>query len=278
MKTFKNKLAIVTGGGSGIGRSLSMGLARAGASVAVTDIHEDRAGQVAGEVRALGAEAWGLGVDHGNKEAAGKFADQFISEHGCPDILCLNAGVGHGAPLERISLEDWEWVLGVNLWGVIYMLHHFVPKMIERQQGGGILITSSIAGFSPLPGMSPYCTSKYALMGLSESLRAELGAHNIGVSALCPGFINTNIVKNGKIDLRDDKGASRSGDVVKFYATKGVSPDLVARDGLRALRRDIGIMPSPLHAWPQYLLHRLSPVLYNAVLKFSWKRGFPFGK
>ena len=277
MKSFNKKLAIVTGGGSGIGRSLAMALAKAGASVAITDIHEDRADAVAAEIRAMGKDSWGMAVDHAGKENTEEFASRFIKEHGCPHILCLNAGVGHSAPLERISLKDWEWVLGVNLWGVIYMLHQFVPKMIEKQRGG-ILLTSSLAGITPIPGMAPYCTSKYALVGLAESLRAELAAHNIGVSALCPGYINTNIVKDGKLDLRDENGVSTAGEAVKFYATRGVSPDLVARDGLRALRKNSVIMPSPLHAWPQYILHRLSPTLYNAVFKIAWKRGYMFGK
>ncbi|SHK21893.1 Short-chain dehydrogenase [Desulfatibacillum alkenivorans DSM 16219] len=277
MKAFDKNLAIVTGGGSGIGRSLALALAKQGASVAVTDVNEQRANEVAGEIRGMGKDAWGIAVDHSDKEAVKKFADRFIKEHGCPDVMCLNAGVGHSAPLERITLEDWEWVLGVNLWGVIYMLHFFTPEMIKRQSGK-ILITSSLAGITPIPGMAPYCTSKFALVGLTESLSSELAAHNITVSAICPGYINTNIVRDGKIDLRDGKGASKAEEAVKFYATKGVSPDIVARDGLRALRRKISIMPTPLHAWPQYLLHRLSPSFYVWAFKQGWKRGLPFGR
>jgi NAD(P)-dependent dehydrogenase (short-subunit alcohol dehydrogenase family) len=112
------------------------------------------------------------------------------------------------------------------------------------------------------------------MVGLAESLRVELHMHNIKVSALCPGIINTNIVRDGRIDIRDQAGQHAQSKVAKFYATRGADPAVVARDGLRGLSRDIGIVPTPLHTWPLYLLHRISPRLYHALARFLWKKGW----
>jgi len=277
MKIYRGKTAIVTGGGSGIGRELALALGRAGARVAITDIVYKRALDAAVEVKALGGDAWAYEVDHSDMEGTKKFAERFFSEIAVVDVLCLNAGVGHGAPFERTSLQDWEWVLKTNLWGVIYMLQCFSPHLIEKKRGW-VLITASIAGLFPLPGMAPYNVSKFGLVGLAETLRIEWAARNIVVSALCPGVISTNIIKNGRIDLKKAGGESTSGAVEKFYAKMGADPAVVARDGLKGLARGACIIPSPLHAWPGYLLHRLSPSLSSAMGNFFWKRGWPFGR
>lgn len=271
MSVFKGKTAVVTGGGSGIGRALALELAAAGADVVITDRIQERIDETVVSLRERGVKAGGYLVDHSQREEVRAFAENFFSEWGKADVLCSNAGVGHGGRIEEISLEDWEWVLGVNLWGAIYLLHYFVPRMVARRQGW-ILITASGLGIIPAPGMSPYVTSKYAMVGLAESLRAELAVHNIRVSALCPGVINTNIVRDGRINLQDDAGLSSKPKVVNYYHTRGTDPAVVARAGLRALRRDIGIMPTPLHAWPLYLVHRLSPALYGWIARLVWRK------
>ena len=273
MKTFRGKTAVVTGGGSGIGRALALELAQAGARVLITDCVPERVDRVVSELRARGADAAGWRVDHARRDETAAFAAQAWEEGGGVDILCLNAGVGHGARVEDTAVEDWEWLIGVNLWGTVYMVHEFVPRMIRRRQGW-ILITASGLGLIPAPGMAPYVTSKYAMVGLGESLRTELAAHNIKVSVLCPGIIKTNIVEDGRIHMSDRAGGSAKPKVAGFYATRGADPAVAARDGLRALARDIGIMPTPLHTWPMYLLHRVSPGLYHGLARLIWKKGW----
>jgi short-subunit dehydrogenase len=164
----------------------------------------------------------------------------------------------------------------VNLWGVIYMIQLLVPGMIQRQEGS-VLITASGAGLTPMAGMAPYNLTKAAMVSLAETLRMELVNYNIGVTALCPGIINTNIIKDGDIRFAggEDSEAVKS-QLVELYATKGTDPAVVAKAGLKALQRDIAIMPTPGHVWPLYLLHRISPSLYNWLGRYFWKRGRAF--
>ena len=273
MRDFRGKTAIVTGAGSGIGRALALELADAGAKVVVTDWVQEGVEKVVEELKARGVECGGYRVDHSNLEEVKDFAEKFFTDWGHADILCCNAGVGHGAKTEETSIEDWQWVLNTNIWGPIYMIQIFVPKMIERNQGW-IMITSSALGLIPAPGMIPYTTSKYAMVGLAESLKAELYKYNIKVSALCPGIINTNIVHNSRVNLLDEAGESLKQKFVEFYATRGTDPMVVARDGLRGLARDKVIITTPLHVLPMYIFHRISPSLYNRITRFVWKKGW----
>ncbi len=271
MNMFKGKNVIVTGAGSGIGRELALQLAGKGANVFVTDIIQERIDQVVGEIKTKGVNAAGFRVDHTKADEVEKFAGDYFFRWKHVDILCSNAGIGVGSNFRELTLKDWEWVMGINLWGGIYMLHYFVPKMIERRSGS-ILITASGAGLIGLPGMAPYCTSKFAMVGLAESLRGELYKYNIKVSALCPGVINTNIIKDGKIMFADPSGKTKQTVVEKFYSTFGVSPAMVARQGISALRRDTGIKVSPgFQMWPVYFLKRLSPSIYQGISRFFFK-------
>lgn len=146
---------------------------------------------------------------------------------------------GLGGRIEELGIQDWEWVFSINIWGAVYMVQTFVPAMIERGRGR-ILITASGAGLVGIPGMAPYCASKFAMVGLAESLRCELIKHGITVSALCPGIINTGIIRDGRVYVRDDAGESAKSKVAEFYERFGTDPGKVAEDGMRALRRDTG--------------------------------------
>ncbi len=270
---FEGKRAVVTGAGSGIGRALALALAERGCDVAVTDIRQERLDRVVEELRLRGARAQGWRVDHADLEETRRFADAFHSGWEGADILCSNAGVGLGARFLETTMEDWEWVLGVNLWGCIYTLHCFIPRMVERG-GGSVLITCSDAGLFSIPGMAAYQTSKFGVMGLGETLRVELYEQGIRVSMLCPGIINTNIIEDGRIRLYTRKGSDSRETMRRFYREKGVDPSVVAEAGLRALEKDRGIVIVPWsHAGPQYLLKRISPAAYHGLIRFLWKRG-----
>ena len=272
MGIFKNAVSIVTGAGSGIGRELALQLAGKGARVVITDIDQERIDTVLAELRANGAEAAGYRVDHSKLEDVQRFAEDFFAQWKRVDILCCNAGVGAGGRLQELRIRDWEWIMGINLWGAIYMVQLFVPSMIERRSGR-ILITASGAGIIGIPGMAPYCTSKFAMMGLAESLRCELYKYNIRVSALCPGIINTNIIKGGEILFKDKKGDTAQSAVEKFYTKFGGRPSHVAKQGISALRRDTGFKVSPgFQMWPVYFIKRLSPSLWQAMGRFFYKQ------
>jgi NAD(P)-dependent dehydrogenase (short-subunit alcohol dehydrogenase family) len=273
MSFFTGKTALVTGAGSGIGRALALALADAGCKVVITDIVEERLGEVVAELERKGAEARGYKVDHASRQEVEAFSRRFLEEWGHVDILCSNAGVAVGARLEEMTLEDWGWQLGVNLWGAIYMMHYFVPAMREHG-GGSILLTASDAGLFSIPGMLAYQTSKHGVVGLGTTLRTELYPENIKLSMLCPGIINTNIISDGRINIVDGSGKTAKAELVDFYAKHGVDPSIVAKAGLRALEKDIGIMFSPwLHSGPQYILWRISPALYFGIFRFLLKRG-----
>jgi NAD(P)-dependent dehydrogenase (short-subunit alcohol dehydrogenase family) len=273
MSFFEGKTAIVTGAGSGIGRALALALAEAGCKVVITDIVQERIDKVLEELKGKGVEAGGYRVDHSKLEEVEGFAERFFQEWDHVDILCSNAGVGQGGWYEETPLEDWEWVLGINLWGAIYMMHAFTPRMIERRQGS-ILLTASDAGLVAMPGMTPYTASKYAVVGMGETLRIELSVHNIKVSLLCPGDIDTNIIRDGRVLLYDKSGRSAKAEIEKYYETKGVPPSVVATAALRGLERDRAIILVPwIHHGPLILLRRISPQLYHAVLRFALKKG-----
>jgi NAD(P)-dependent dehydrogenase (short-subunit alcohol dehydrogenase family) len=270
---FTGKTALVTGAGSGIGRALAVALAEAGCTVVITDIVQERIDEVVAELKGRGVEAGGYRVDHSDRQQVEAFSKRFFEEWDHVDILCSNAGVAVGGRQEETSLEDWEWQLGVNLWGAIHMVHYFVPAMRERG-GGSILFTASDAGLFSIPGMLAYQTSKHGVMGLGTTLRMELYPHNIKVSMLCPGIINTNIITDGRINIMDGSGKNAKAELVDFYAKHGVDPSVVAQAGIRALEKDKGIMLSPWsHSGPQYLLWRISPALYTGIFRFLFKSG-----
>jgi NAD(P)-dependent dehydrogenase (short-subunit alcohol dehydrogenase family) len=263
--TLEGKLALVTGAGSGIGRATALALADKGARVVACDLDPVRVDGIATELG--GKCALAKRVDVSQKDEVRALAGEVHASLGPLDVLVNNAGVGHSGGMLDSTLEDWEWVISVNLWGVIYGCHFFVPKMVERRAGGHVVNVASGFGLIAAPGVAPYCTTKFAVVGLSESLRAELQPHGIGVSAICPGVIDTDIVKSGR--FADEK--MRSGAVDAFHK-RGRPPVQVATAILKAIRNDVGVMPVGAEAWVGWIGKRVSPSLTAAVAKRVEKR------
>jgi NAD(P)-dependent dehydrogenase (short-subunit alcohol dehydrogenase family) len=252
------KIALVTGAGSGIGKATAQQLAKHGARVVVVDLDEKR---VADMARELGdACAFSRAVDVSKRDAMRSLADDVHAKLGALDVLVNNAGVGHSGGILDTTLEDWDWVVNVNLWGVIHGCHFFAPKMVDSGRGGHIANVASGFGLLAAPGVAPYCTTKFAVVGLSESLRGELQPHNIGVSAICPGLINTDIINRGR--FADEK---LRGTMAKTFHDKGRSPDEVARAILHAIRGNVAVVPVGAEAWVGWFGKRLAPGLVTKL-------------
>ena len=198
MENLNGKVAVVTGGGSGIGRALSLAFAAEGMSVAVSDVDLAAAEAVATEVEATGAKAIAVQTDVRKRDAVKALAERAFTELGGVHVLCNNAGVVTFKNAAEMTPADWTWVMSVNLDGVVNGVTQFLPRLIQQGEEAHIVNTASIAGLYPAPNISSYVASKYAVVGLSEHLRIDLAPLNIGVSVLCPGGVRTQIVHAGR--------------------------------------------------------------------------------
>src|SRR5436190_18232345 len=193
MESLSGRVGVVTGGGSGIGRALAEAFARAGARVVVADLDEASMADVVGAIRSRGGEALAVRTDVTDLASVQALAERAFGAFGRVHVLCNNAGVAAWGGLETATHRDWQWVLGVNLWGVIHGLEAFLPRMIARGEPAHIVNTASMAGLIASKGLGVYNTSKYAVVGLSETLVKDLKPHRIGVSVLCPLGVETRI-------------------------------------------------------------------------------------
>jgi len=197
MKHVEGKVAFITGGASGIGFGMAQVFLKSGMKVVIADILQERLDEAARILaQSTNRDYHFIKVDVTDRKAMAAAADEAERAFGKVHVLCNNAGVYGNLPIESASYEDWDWVLGTNLGGVVNGLVSFLPKMIAHGEGGHIVNTSSMAGLIPLPSAGGlYATSKFAVRGLTDSLRLALGARNIGVSVLCPGMTRTKILE-----------------------------------------------------------------------------------
>jgi NAD(P)-dependent dehydrogenase (short-subunit alcohol dehydrogenase family) len=266
IKDFAGKVTVITGAGSGIGRATAMAFAEKGADLVIVDKEEDRIEEAAVQIKALGARVLTRKVDVSDRTQVEDLAGFVIAERGRVDILHNNAGIGVGGAFDQTSLEVWERIFSINFWGVLYGIRAFLPHMIERRYGH-IVNTASLAGLCAIPGMSAYCSTKFAVAGLGESLRAEVRKYGIGVSTICPGIINTRVVADGYMNLRDESRANIQ-KVLEFYEKFGWPPERVARAVLSAVRHNRSVVPVGPETWFQWFGKRISQKGYEAASEY----------
>jgi NAD(P)-dependent dehydrogenase (short-subunit alcohol dehydrogenase family) len=271
-KTSHNASAVVTGAGSGIGAAFAVELARRGGAVVCSDIDEAAAAKTVGAIIDHGGEAVAIPCDVSRFDDVRKLAGQSQSWFGAaPTLVINNAGVATGgAPIGEISLDDWRWTLGVNLWGPIHGCHVFAPILRAAEPAKtprGIINVASAAAFGAAPGMAAYNVSKAGVLSLSETLAAELSGSAVKVTVLCPTFVKTNIVESGRISAEATEFAT------KLMRWTGFSPAKVARICLDSHDRgDLYCMPQ-LEAKFGWNVKRLAPGAYTRAVGLVSRAG-----
>lgn len=258
------KRALVTGAASGIGRETAKALAREGARLILCDVNADGLGEIEGEINALSRCELARVVDVSSADAMRAFAEEVHAAHGALDILVNNAGVGISSSVLNTTLEDWDWVISINLKGVIHGLHFFLPLMVERGQGGHVVNVSSMAGYFVATGLTAYLATKFGVFGLSEATREDLRGTGIGVSTICPGIIRTGIIATSRFRGVDNADALRQ-HVDQEYRKRNYGPDRVAKAIVGAIRHNRKVVPVSPEAWLAYYVTRLSPALSRLI-------------
>jgi NAD(P)-dependent dehydrogenase (short-subunit alcohol dehydrogenase family) len=264
------KLALVTGAGSGIGRATATAFARAGAHLVVCDVDAARVRDVAAELgdRCVLARA----LDVGDREAMATLADEVHALQPALDVLVNNAGVAVGGGILDTPLESWDWLLRVNQMGVIHGCHFFAPAMAARRSGHIVNISSMFGYFAP-PGVVAYVASKFSVLGMSLSMRSELAPHGVGVTAICPGMIATNIIHGSR--MTPTMGGIRD-KVAETFAKRGAPPAKVAAAIVDAVKKDRAVVPVAPEAWAMWGLMRAMPsvaVKLGTRMQGAWQSG-----
>ncbi|GAA3908928.1 SDR family oxidoreductase [Streptomyces gulbargensis] len=269
---FGGRLVLVTGAASGIGRATAFAFAEAGARVVAVDLDGEGAVRTAEMARLIGAPgAWGETVDVADEQAMEKLAEKVEGEYGTVDVLVNNAGIGLTGSFFDTTTDEWKRVLDVNLWGVVHGCRVFGARMADRGQGGHIVNIASAAAFQPSRALPAYSTSKAAVLMLSECLRAELAGQGIGVSAICPGIVNTGITSTARFAGVTDEAEEkrRRTKAARLYGLRNYPPEKVADAILGAVLHDRAVVPVTPEARGARLLGRLSPGVLRAFARWQ---------
>ena len=269
MKALAGKVAVVTGAASGIGRALARAFAAEGMAVVLADVETGPLEEVAHEVAAGGAKAIPVRTDVSKATDVAALATAALNAFGGVHVVCNNAGVSVAGPSWMQTLADWEWVLGVNLWGVIHGIRTFTPILLQQGEEAHVVNTASIAGMISGPGMGVYNVTKHGVVTLSETLYHELRGLGvpIGVSVLCPAWVNTRILdsaRNRPVELAETVekplGRDEMEQVVRGLLASSLSPDEVARRVVDAVRADrFYVLSHP--EWKRFVRLRMEDIL-----------------
>jgi len=243
VEQLNGKVAVVTGGASGIGLALARRFVAEGMRVMIGDVEAEALDKAVAELNAEGGDVVGTVTDVTDPAQMDALAQAVVDRFGAVHVVCLNAGVGGGGLSWEMPLSTWEWVIGVNLWGVIHGLRSFVPLLVKQGEGH-VVNTASLAGLVASPFMGPYNASKHAVVAISETLHHELAisAPDVHVSVLCPGWVKTNIADSGRnrpAHLESDNAVdAAAGGVLRGFLENGMDPNDVALKVLDAIRND----------------------------------------
>lgn len=259
---FGDTLVSVTGAGSGIGRATALAFAAQGAELVVSDIDEAAAKDTAAQIVARGGVAHAYQLDVADADAVERFAEQVCADHGVPDVVVNNAGIGHGGKFLDTPAEQFDRVLDVNFGGVVNGCRSFARRLVDRGTGGHIVNVASMAAYSPSQSMNAYSTSKAAVFMFSDCLRAELSSAGIGLTTICPGVIDTNIIDTTHFDVPADQQEQVEqwrAQAKKAFTARRYGPDKVAKAIVAAVEKNTAIRPVTPEAYAAYGVSRLVP-------------------
>ncbi|MGV9904330.1 SDR family oxidoreductase [Streptomyces sp. NPDC003388] len=268
---FGGQLVLITGAGSGIGRATAFAFAEAGARVVAVDRDAEAAARTAEMARLIGApEAWAETTDVSDEQAMEELAEKVHHAYGVVDVLVNNAGIGLSGSFFTTTTDDWRKVLDVNLWGVIHGCRLFGARMAERGQGGHIVNIASAAAYQPSRALPAYSTSKAAVLMLSECLRAELAGQDIGVTAICPGLVNTGITATARftgVDEAEERRRRQSS--ARLYGLRNYPPEKVASAVLDAVTHNRAVVPVTPEARGAHFLSRFMPGALRRIARVN---------
>ncbi len=261
---FQNKIVIITGAGSGIGRSLAMELSKRGAVVVISDINTERIEKVKNELDETGGKVSALTLDVSDYNAVNEMVKDTVAEQGHVDYMFSNAGIAIGGEVRDITINEWRKTIEVNLFGVINCVDSVYPIMV-KQGRGHIVNIASIEGLIPLPGHLSYTASKFGIVGLSHGLRTEGAALGVNVSVVCPGYVDIPIFQESELVNLDREKILKLLDWIS-----PISPDECAKKILTGIRHNKGILVIPLRAKILWYLYRFVPKLIFKII--LWRR------
>lgn len=272
MKNFSGKVAVITGAASGIGQALALALADEGARLAISDLNEAGLEETRAAAAERGAEVHVKKLDVADRQAFFAYADEVVDHYGSAHLVINNAGVALTANVIDMSMEDFEWLMGINFWGVIHGTKAFLPHLVRGGEGH-IVNISSVFGIIAVPTQSAYNAAKFAVRGFTEALRQELDIADGGVSCTCvhPGGIKTNIVVNARIPGDEYLGNTREEMAQKFKRAAGTTSKKAAKVILRGVKRNQRRVLIGADAHVIVLLQRLLPTAYQRIVTMGAK-------
>ncbi|AEV74984.1 short-chain dehydrogenase of unknown substrate specificity [Mycolicibacterium rhodesiae NBB3] len=267
---FGDTLVSVTGAGSGIGRATALEFAKRGAEVVISDVNEAGVKQTAATIAERGGVAHAYTLDVADADAVERFAEQICEEHGVPDIVVNNAGVGHTGMFLDTPAVEYDRVLDINFGGVVNGCRSFGRRLVDRGTGGHIVNVSSMAAYSPQQSMNAYSTSKAAVFMFGDCLRAELDQAGVGLTTICPGVIDTDIVRTTRFDVPADKADrvdARRAQIEKAFAARRYGPEKVAKAIVSSVQKNKAIRPVAPEAYVLYGVSRVLPQVMRSTAR-----------